>query len=96
LRGWDKRDERFADVVIRREKAASGGTLYGDIGFRRTVAGYVPVIDDMDLSYRLGRDFLTRLKTEYGEAAARRMAKTLRGTLHKKQTGKTIKITVRF
>lgn len=95
LQGWDKRDERVADVVIRRE-SVKNARLLGDIGFQKTSKGYVAVVDDMDLDYRLGRDFIRRLQTNYTEAAARKMAKKLNGTLLKKQAGKTIKITVKF
>jgi len=95
LQGWDKRDQRLADVIIRRESVKSH-RLYGDIGFQKTAKGYVAVIDDMDLNYRLGSDFLKRLQTQYHEATARKMAKRLGGTLVKKTVGKTIKVTVRF
>lgn len=95
LQGWDKRDERAADIVIRRENVKDM-RLLGDIGFQRTRQGYVAVVDDMDLDYRLGRDFVRRLQTQYTEATARKMAKKLGGTLLKQQVGKTVKIRVKF
>ncbi len=95
LQGWDKRDERLADVIIRRE-AVKAHRLLGDIGFQKTKQGYVAVVDDMDLDYRLGRDFIKRLQTQYHEATARKMAKKLGGTLIKETVGKTIKIRVKF
>ncbi len=95
LQGYDKRDQRSADVVIRRESIKSQRFL-GDIGFQKTAKGYSLVVDDMDLDYRLGRDFLKRLQTQYHEATARKMAKRLGGTLIKKTVGKTIKVTVKF
>lgn len=95
LQGWDKRDQRAADVVIRRDDVKNH-RLLGDIGFQRTSNGYVAIVDDMDLNYRLGRDFIQRLQTNYAEATARKMAKTLSGTLIKQQVGKTIKIRVKF
>ena len=95
LQGWDKRDERAADVVIRRDDVQSY-RLLGDIGFQKTNQGYVAIIDDMDLDYRLGRDFVRRLQTQYHEATARKMAKSLGGTLIKQQIGKTVKIRVKF
>ncbi len=95
LQGWDKRDQRLADVVIRRE-SVMGNRLMGDIGFQKTAKGYSLVVDDLDLDYRLGRDFLKRLQTQYHEATARKMAKRLGGTLVKKTVGKTIKVTVKF
>lgn len=95
LDGWDKREKRTADILIRRSDVKHHHLL-SDIGFQKTVAGYVAVIDDMDLDYRLGRDFVTKLQSRYHEAAARKMAKRLGGTLVREQVGKTIKIRVRF
>lgn len=95
LQGWDKRDNRVADVVIRRD-AVKNMHLLGDIGFKKTAKGYVAVVDDMDLDYRLGRDFIRRLQTQYHEATARKMAKKLNGTLVKERVGSTIKIRVKF
>jgi hypothetical protein len=95
LQGWDKRDNRVADVVIRRD-AMKNMHMLGDIGFQKTAKGYVAVLDDMDLDYRLGRDFIRRLQTQYHEATARKMAKKLNGTLIKERVGNTIKIRVKF
>ncbi|HQU85024.1 MAG TPA: DUF1257 domain-containing protein [Pyrinomonadaceae bacterium] len=95
LQGYDKRDQRTADVVIRRDSIKSQRYL-GDIGFQKTAKGYALVVDDMDLDYRLGSDFLKRLQTQYHEATARKMAKRLGGTLVKKTVGKTIKVKVIF
>ena len=95
LAGWDKRDLRTADIVIRRRDARDHNFL-SDIGFQKTSSGYVAVIDDMDLNYRLGSDFIVRLQNQYHEAAARKMAKKLGGTLIKERIGKTVKIRVKF
>jgi len=95
LEGWDKREKHAADIVIRRSEVKNYHLL-GDIGFRKTATGYVAVIDDMDLDYQLGRDFVTKLQSRYHEAAARKMAKRLGGTLTREQVGKTIKIRVKF
>lgn len=95
LNGWDKRDRRTADIVIRRSDVKQHHLL-SDIGFQKTAGGYVAVLDDMDLDHRLGRDFVTMLQSRYHEAAARKMAKRLGGTLIREQVGKTIKIRVRF
>ena len=95
LDGWDKGSARSADIIIRRRDVKTHHLL-ADIGFQRTAAGYVAVIDDMDLEYRLGKDFVVRLQTQYHEAAARKMAKKLGGTLIKERIGKTIKIRVKF
>jgi hypothetical protein len=95
LQGWDKRDSRVADVVIRRD-SVKDMRLLGDIGFQKTKRGYVAVVDDMDLDYRLGRDFIRRLQTQYHEGVARKMAKKLGGTLIKERVGKTVKIRVKF
>ncbi|MEP7076550.1 MAG: DUF1257 domain-containing protein [Acidobacteriota bacterium] len=95
LEGWDKRNPQTADVVIRRREV-QGGHLLGDIGFQKTSKGYVAIIDDLDLAHRLGKDFVVRLQNSYHEAAARKMAKKLGGTLIKERVGKTIKIRVKF
>ena len=95
LEGWDKRDPQTADVVIRR-RDVNGQSLLGDIGFRKTAKGYAAVIDDMDLSYRLGKDFIVRLQNNYHEVAARKMAKKLGGTLIKERVGKTLKIRIKY
>jgi hypothetical protein len=95
LQGWDKKEERYAEVVIRRETVKTQHLL-GDIGFQKTGKGYVAIVDDMDLDYRLGRDFIKRLQTTYHEATARKLAKKLNGTLLKETVGKTIKIRVKF
>lgn len=95
LDGWDKRNARTADIIIRRKDVKSHHLL-ADIGFQKTSSGYVAVIDDMDLDYRLGKDFVVRLQNQYHEAAARKMARKLGGTLIKERVGKTIKIRVKF
>ena len=95
LQGYDRRDQRLADVVIRRE-SIKNQRFYGDIGFQKTKQGYSLIVDDLDLSNRLGNDFLKRLQTQYHEATARKMAKNLRGALTKQTVGKTIKITVKY
>ena len=95
LEGWDKRDPQTADVVIRRRQV-HGRSLLGDIGFRKTSKGYVAIIDDLDLAYRLGKDFVIRLQNSYHEAAARKMAKKLGGRLIKERIGKTLKIRIKY
>ncbi len=95
LDGWDKRDQRTADVVVRKRDVPSR-RLLSDIGFQKTAKGYVAVLDDMDLDYRLGRDFVRRLQTCYHEATAQKMAKKLGGTLLKERVGNTIKIRVKY
>ncbi len=95
LEGWDKRNPQTADIVIRR-RDFNGQSLLGDIGFQKTAKGYVAIIDDLDLAYRLGKDFVIRLQNGYHEAAARKMAKKLGGTLIRERVGKTIKIRVKF
>lgn len=95
LDGWDKRGSRTADIIIRRRDVKTHHLL-ADIGFQKTSSGYVAIIDDMDLDYRLGKDFVVRLQNHYHEAAARKMAKKLGGTLIRERIGKTVKIKVRF
>ncbi len=70
--------------------------LLSDIGFQKTGKGYVAVLDDMDLDYRLGRDFVRRLQTNYHEQTAVKMAKKLGGALVKERVGSTIKIRVKY
>ncbi len=95
LEGWDKSEKCTADVIIRRCDF-NGRRLLGDIGFRKTAKGFVAVIDDMDLDYRLGRDFVNRLQTQYHEATAIKMVKKLGGTILREQIGKTIKIRIKY
>jgi len=95
LNGWSSRDKQTAEIVIRRADVKNH-RLLGDIGFKKTASGYSVVIDDMDLNYKLGRDWVTKLQTSYHEAAAKKMAKKLGGTLVREQIGKTVKIRVRF
>jgi len=95
LDGWDKRNARTADIIVRR-RDVKNHHLLADIGFQKTSSGYVAVIDDMDLDHRFGKDFVVRLQNHYHEAAARKMAKKLGGTLIKERIGKTVKIRVKF
>lgn len=95
LDGWDKRNTRTADIIIRRKDVRTH-RLLADIGFQKTSSGYVAIVDDMDLDYRLGKDFVVRLQNHYHEAAARKIAKKLGGTLIKERIGKTVKIRVKF
>ncbi|HCA58531.1 MAG TPA: hypothetical protein DEP46_11160, partial [Blastocatellia bacterium] len=64
LDGWDKRNARTADIIVRR-RDVKNHHLLADIGFQKTSSGYVAVIDDMDLDHRLGKDFLVRLQKHY-------------------------------
>jgi len=95
LEGWDKRNPQTADIVIRRRDVL-GQALLGDIGFQKTVKGYVAIIDDLDLAHRLGKDFVIKLQNSYHEAAARKMARKLGGTLIKERIGKTVKIRIKY
>ena len=95
LEGWDKRSPQTADIVVRRRDVPERHLL-GDFGFQKTAKGYVAVIDDMDLSFRLGKDFIVRLQNSYHEAAARKMAHRLGGTLIKERVGKTLKIRIKY
>lgn len=95
LDGWDKWNKKFADIVIRRRDVLHK-RLLSDIGFQRTSEGYIAVVDDQDLNFCLGKDFITRLQTQYHEVTARKMATKLGGTIHRGLIGKTIKIRVKF
>lgn len=95
LNGWDKREKQVADVIVRKT-AVQKMHLLGDIGFQKTDKGYVAVIDDMDLDYKLGRDFVTRLQTSYHEIAAQKMAQRLNGTILRERVGSTVKIRIKY
>jgi hypothetical protein len=72
-------------IVIRRKDVKSHHLL-ADIGFQKTSSGYVAVIDDMDLDYRLGKNFVVRLQNHYHKAAGRKMAKKLGGRSSKSES----------
>ena len=91
LNGWGNQNQT-ADVVIRK---AQIGATFGDVGFKKTEAGYVPVIDDLDLKRIHGGKFLPSLRTAYHERLAQQLARNVHGTIQRQVQGKTIKIKIR-
>ncbi len=87
----DRRPET-ADVVIRRKHIDAAAN---DVGFVRQGGGYVPIVSEYDQGAFMQGRFLTRLKVAYGEAAARRIAERVRGSVQRRVEGGKIVITVR-
>ncbi len=88
----DRRPET-AQLVVRRKFI---GSASNDLGFQRTDAGYVPVISEFDQRTIMGGNFLTTLRTNYNLKSAEKLARSLRGTLHKERIGSTIKIRIKY
>ncbi len=88
----DKREET-AQIVVRRKFI---GSASNDLGFRKTENGYVPVISEYDQRYMMQGKFLTTLRTNYNLKSAEKLARNLRGTLHKERIGSTIKIRIKY
>jgi hypothetical protein len=88
----DKRAET-AQIVVRRKFI---GSASNDLGFQKTDNGYVPVISEYDQRYVMQGKFLTNLRTNYNLKSAEKLARNLRGTLHKERIGSTIKIRIKY
>lgn len=88
----DRRTET-AQIVVRRKYI---GSASNDLGFQKTDAGYVPVISEYDQRYMMQGKFLINLRTNYNLKSAEKLARNLRGTLHKERVGSTIKIRIRY
>ena len=88
----DKRAET-AQIVVRRKFI---GSASNDLGFQKTENGYVPVISEYDQRYIMQGKFLTTLRTNYNLKSAEKLARNLRGTLHKERIGSTIKIRIKY
>lgn len=88
----DRRAET-AQIVVRRKFI---GGASNDLGFQQTDAGYVPVISEYDQSYMMRGKFLTNLRTNYNLKSAEKLARNLRGTLHRERVGSTIKIRIKY
>lgn len=88
----DKRAET-AQIVVRRNFI---GSASNDLGFQKTDNGYVPVISEYDQRYMMQGKFLTNLRTNYNLKSAEKLARNLRGTLHKERIGSTIKIRIKY
>jgi hypothetical protein len=91
LKGWGNQ-KQVADVILRKDKI---GAIYGDVGFRKTGKGYVPVIDDIDLKRIHNGRFLPALRTAYYERAAAALAVKVHGSMSRKVEGNKIKIVIR-
>ena len=87
----DRRPET-ADVVIRRRNVGAGAN---DIGFAKQGRGYVPIVSEYDQQTFMQGRFLTHLKVAYGEAAARRIAERVRGSVRRRVEGGKIIMTIR-
>ena len=88
----DKRAET-AQIVVRRNFI---GSASNDLGFQKTDAGYVPVISEYDRSFMMQGKFIANLRTNYNLKSAEKLARNLRGTLHKERIGSTIKIRIKY
>lgn len=88
----DRRAET-AQIVIRRKFI---GSASNDLGFQKTENGYVPVISEYDQRYMMQGKFLTNLRTNYNLKSVEKLARSLRGTLHKERVGSTIKIRIKY
>jgi len=88
----DRRPET-AQIVVRRKFI---GGASNDLGFQKTDAGYVPVISEYDQRYMMQGKFLTNLRTNYNLKSAEKLARSLRGTLHREHIGSTIKIRIKY
>lgn len=88
----DRRPETV-QIVVRRKFI---GAASNDVGFQKTENGYVPVISEYDQRYMMRGNFLTNLRTNYNLKSAEKLARNLRGTLHKERVGSTIKIRIKY
>ncbi|MEJ7860475.1 MAG: hypothetical protein WKF90_02445 [Pyrinomonadaceae bacterium] len=88
----DQRPET-AQIVVRRQFI---GAASNDLGFQKTDAGYVAVISEYDRSFMMQGKFLTNLRTNYNLKSAEKLARNLRGTLHRERVGSTIKIRIKY
>ena len=88
----DRRPET-AQIVVRRKFI---GSASNDLGFQKTENGYIPVISEFDQRTMMQGKFLTNLRTNYNLKSAEKLARNLRGTLHKDRVGSTIKIRIKY
>ena len=88
----DRRPET-AQLVVRRKYI---GAASNDLGFQKTDAGYVPVISEYDQRAMMQGKFLTSLRTSYNLKSAEKLARGLRGSLHRERVGSTIKIRIKY
>ncbi len=87
----DQRPET-AELVVRRVHI---GSASNDLGFRRTPAGYVPVISEYDRATLWGGDFMRELNNRYGDRFELALQQRLRGSLRRYREGSVIKTVIR-
>jgi len=82
-----------AEIVVRRQHV---GAASNDLGFRRTAAGYVPIISVFDQRTLLSGQLVVRLRTAYSERVVQEVQRRLHGTARRTVEGSVVKIRVRF
>ena len=88
----DARSET-AEIVVRRRHL---GSASNDLGFKRTAAGYVPVISEYDQQALHGGQLLVKLRTAYSERVVAEVSRRLHGTARRTVDGDVVKIRVRY
>ncbi len=88
----DRRPET-ANIVVRRKFI---GGASNDLGFQKTDAGYIPIISEFDQRTMMQGKFLIALRTNYNLKSAEKLARSLRGTLHREHIGSTIKVRIKY
>ena len=87
----DARSET-AELVVRRRHL---GSASNDLGFKRTAAGYVPMISEYDQRALHGGQLLVKLRTAYSERVVAEVSRRLHGTARRTVDGGVVKIRVR-
>lgn len=90
--GGDARHET-AEIVVRRQHL---GSASNDLGFKRTAAGYVPVISEYDQRALHGGQLLVKLRTAYSERVVAEVSRRLHGATRRTVDGGVVKISVRY
>ena len=90
--GGDARPET-AEIVVRRQHL---GSASNDLGFKRTAAGYVPVISEYDQRALHGGQLLVKLRTAYSERVVAEVSRRLHGATRRTVDGGVVKIRVRY
>lgn len=89
----DDRRPETAELVVRRHHLGRGSN---DLGFRRTDAGYVPVISEYDQRTLLGGQLLPRLRVAYAERVVETVRRRLHGSVRRTVEGSVVKLRVRY
>ncbi|MGI8424153.1 MAG: DUF1257 domain-containing protein [Chloroflexota bacterium] len=82
-----------AEIVIRRRHI---GSASNDLGFKRTAAGYVPLVSEFDQHTLHAGQFLVKLRTAYSEQVVEEVRRRLRGTARRTVGENVVKIRVRY